>query len=218
MKSISILLLTTSLVTLIACKKDRISGSGPVITETRAVTNFTRIHVSGSTNVFVTQGAGFKVEINGYANLIPYFETRLVNNTLELGYKNNTTVKNDNIKILVTLPVLNGLTISGSGNIFTSGIFDNNPVFETHIAGSGNINFSQGTAQNFISTIAGSGSVYAFGMQAVHADIIISGSGNQEISAGNNLKVNIAGSGNVYYKGTPVINVHISGSGAVIPR
>ncbi|MBK6634921.1 MAG: DUF2807 domain-containing protein [Chitinophagaceae bacterium] len=86
------------------------------------------------------------------------------------------------------------------------------------MAGSGNINFSQGTAQNFISTIAGSGSVYAFGMQAVHADIIISGSGNQEISAGNNLKVNIAGSGNVYYKGTPVINVHISGSGAVIPR
>ena len=212
------LLIATSLMTFIACKKERISGSGPVITETRPVANFTRIHTSGSTNVFVTQGAGFKVEVNGYVNLIPFFETKLVNNTLELGYKNNTTVKNDNIKVLVTIPVLNGLSTSGSGNINTSGAFYNNPVFETHIAGSGNISFSQGTAQNYISTIAGSGSVYAFGLQAANADIIISGSGNQEITSGNNLKANIAGSGNVYYKGTPVINVHISGSGAVIPR
>lgn len=211
-------MIATSLMTFIACKKERISGSGPVITETRPVANFTRIHTSGSTNVFVTQGAGFKVEVNGYVNLIPFFETKLVNNTLELGYKNNTTVKNDNIKVLVTIPVLNGLSTSGSGNINTSGAFYNNPVFETHIAGSGNISFSQGTAQNYISTIAGSGSVYAFGLQAANADIIISGSGNQEITSGNNLKANIAGSGNVYYKGTPVINVHISGSGAVIPR
>ncbi len=46
----------------------------------------------------------------------------------------------------------------------------------------------------------------------------ISGSGNTEITANNQLKVTIAGSGNVYYRGTPVITTTIAGSGAVIPK
>ena len=211
-------MLATVLTAFVSCKKERISGHGHVRTEARAVTNFTKIHTLGATDVFINQGTDFKVEVSGYGNLIPFFETNLLNDILTLGYRDNVKVKNDNVKVYITLPVLKGLSISGSGNINATGTFSNVPVFETNIYGSGNIYFSYGTTQDYFSTIPGSGNVHSFGMLAENTNITISGSGNQEATVSNNLKVNIAGSGNVYYKGNPVINARISGSGAIIPR
>jgi len=218
MKTVRFIILATVLTVFVSCKKERISGHGPVRNENRAIINFARIHALGATAVFVTQGTNFKVEVSGYGNLISYFETNLLNDILTLGYRDNVKVKNDNVKVYITLPVLKGLSISGSGNINATGTFSNVPVFETNIYGSGNIYFSYGTTQDYFSTIPGSGNVHSFGMLAENTNITISGSGNQEATVSNNLKVNIAGSGNVYYKGNPVINARISGSGAIIPR
>jgi len=97
------------MLTLISCSKERITGNGSVITETRNINNFKSVSVSGSTNVYITEGAVFKVEVKGYNNLLPYFETKLVNTTLELGYKENTNVRNDNTEVFITMPVLESL-------------------------------------------------------------------------------------------------------------
>ncbi len=216
-RGLSIVVISATL-SLLSCSKERISGNGSTITETRAINNFTAITASGSTNVYINQGVAFKVEVKGYSNLLPYYETKLVNNTLQLGYKQNVNVKNDNTEVFITLPVLNGLSLFGSGNITTSGAFGGNTDFTANIAGSGNINFSSGTTQNFTSKIEGSGNIYALNLVADKADATISGSGNTEITANNQLKVKITGSGNVYYRGTPVITTNITGSGAVIPK
>ena len=218
MKAGKLIMLAFTILLFASCKKDRISGTGSVVTEQRNVTNFTKVHTSGSTDVEVKQGVDFKVEVTGYSNLIPYFETRLNNGTLELGYKNDVHVRNDNIKVLVTLPVLNGLSTSGSGDISTTGNFSGNTNFDCNISGSGNISIAAGASDQFRSTISGSGDVFALGMIATNAEITISGSGDSEITAVNQLKVTIAGSGNVYYLGTPTITAQISGSGSVIPR
>ncbi len=203
---------------LVSCSKERVSGNGPTITETRNVSNFTAVSASGSSNVYITQGAFFKVEVKGYSNLVPYYETKLVNNTLQLGYKQDVNVKNDNTEVFITLPVLNGLSVFGSANISTTGTFTGNIDFNASISGSGNISISAGAAQNFFASIAGSGNINALNFMADKAETTTSGSGNTEITASNQLKVKITGSGNVYYRGTPVITTNISGSGAVIPR
>lgn len=213
--SIAVISVTLSL---LSCSKERISGNGSTITETRTISNFTAITASGSSNVFITQGTTFKIEVKGYSNLLPYYETKLVNNTLQVGFKENVNVKNDNIEVFVTMPVLNGLSLFGSGNITTSGAFYGNTNFNTYISGSGNIHFSSGTVQNFSSKIEGSGNIYTLNMVADNADVTISGSGNTEVTANNQLKVKISGSGNVYYRGTPAITTNITGSGAVIPK
>lgn len=88
--SIAVISATMSL---FSCSKERVSGNGSTITETRTVSNFTAITASGSTNVYINQGTAFKVEVKGYSNLLPYYETKLVNNTLQLGYKQNVNVK-----------------------------------------------------------------------------------------------------------------------------
>ena len=218
MKRISVFAAMTAILAISSCTKERIRGNGPVITETRNVTGFTAVSVAGSTNVYITQGAVFKVEVKGYSNLLPHFETKLVNNTLQLGFKQDVNVRNDNTDVYISMPSLNGLSLSGSGNISTTGTFNGNTDFNARIDGSGNIHFSSGTTQQFYSRIAGSGNIYAVDMVANKADVTTDGSGNTEITASGELKVKITGSGNVYYRGTPVISTQISGSGAVLPR
>jgi Putative auto-transporter adhesin, head GIN domain len=208
----------SAMLSLISCYKERISGNGSTSTETRNINGFTAIAASGSTNVYITEGAAFKVEIKGYSNLLPYYETKLINNTLQLGYKQNVNIKHDNTEVFITLPVLNGLTLSGSGNITTTGDFGGNTDFNATVSGSGNIYFSSGVTQNFYSKVDGSGSIYTLNMVADKVDATISGSGKIEITAGNRLNVKITGSGKVYYKGSPVITTNITGSGAVLHK
>ena len=68
----------SAMLSLLSCSKERISGNGSTITETRNISNFTAISASGSTNVYINQGAAFRVEVKGYSNLLPYYETRLL--------------------------------------------------------------------------------------------------------------------------------------------
>ena len=208
----------TVILALSSCSKERIKGNVATVTETRTVKKKKKIDASGSSKVYVTQGAVFNVEVKGYSNLLPYYETKLVNNTLQLGYKQNVNVKNDNIEVYVTLPALTGLELEGSGDIHTTGVFGGNATFEAKVSGSGNIYFSNGTTNQYNATISGSGNIYTLDMATDKADIDISGSGNTEITAVTQLKVKIAGSGNVYYRGTPTITTNISGSGAVLPK
>ena len=201
-----------------SCTKERVSGHGSVTTESRNLSGFTAISTAGSTNIYVSPGAAFKVEVKGYSNLLPYYETKLANNTLQLGYKEGVNVKNDNTEVFVTMPSLNGLSLAGSGNISTNGTFPSVTDFNARIEGSGNIDFSTGSCSNFYATIDGSGNIRALNMVADKAETNTSGSGNTEITANTQLKVRIAGSGNVCYRGTPLITTNIAGSGAVIPR
>lgn len=203
---------------LFSCTKEKIRGNGAVISSQRNHTGFTGIEAIGSSPVFITQGAVFSVEVKGYETLVPYFETSVTNNKLRVGYRNNVNVKNDNIQVFVTMPVLNDISLHGSCQVTTTGVFAGNTNFNAFISGSGNINFSSGTTQNFYSHISGSGNIYMLNMISDKAEANISGSGNTEITANNQLKVNISGSGNVYFRGAPVITTTISGSGAVIPK
>lgn len=202
----------------VSCNKDHIKGDGSVVTETRTVGTFTAIHSSGGSKVYITQGAQFNVQVKGYGNLLPYYETKVVNNQLKVGFKNNVSVRNDNTEVFITLPVLESIILSGSSEISTTGAFPAVTDFNATIAGSGSIQFSDGTAQNLRTSISGSGNIYMFGMLADNVETSTSGSGNTEVSAAGHLKVKISGSGNVYYKGTPLIVTNISGSGAVIPK
>ena len=212
------ILFFAGLLTLASCTKERITGSGAIVTEGRNAAFFTKVNTSGSTDVHITQGINFKVEVKGYSNLVPYMETKVTNNTLEIGYKNNVNVKNDNTEVFVTMPLLESVNTSGSSNIDVKGIFSGSTTLTASVSGSGNIDIEQGNAQQFKSTISGSGNIRAFGFLAQQADVLISGSGSTEVSAATNLKVNISGSGTVYYKGQPVIETSISGSGKVVPR
>lgn len=238
MKKLNILIVSALLLTLFvlpSCKK--ISGEGAIVTEQRSVADFKEIRSDISGNVYVTEGTNYEVRIEAQQNIIDVIETVLNANILTVRVKNNTTIKNNaNIKVYITLPKLNGVTISGSGNVQALSDFNTDDLFlkisgsgnmrlneviatnvDAKISGSGEMSIGSGSVTDETIDISGSGSIDFINLQAKNGDIKISGSGNARVFVTDKLKVRISGSGDVVYKGTPLIDVSTSGSGSLKP-
>lgn len=235
MKKLSIVFVAITLVVFfVSCKK--VTGEGPTITESRAITNFTAVASSISADVFYKQDPQFKVEITAQQNILNVIETNMVNNELVIKVRNGTIIRqHENIIVNVSSPVVNGLRISGSGNIVVAdSINSGNIAFslsgsgsislhkltatsvDAHISGSGNIAISSGAVKTGTLKISGSGNIDMMNVTASSVNTATSGSGDMRVNASQNLDVTISGSGSIFYTGNPIIDTHITGSGRVI--
>ena len=65
-------------------------------------------------------------------------------------------------------------------------------------------------------SLAGSGDIHGFGLQANNTDVSIAGSGDIEIVSNKSLKARVSGSGDIQYKGNPAKeDTKVSGSGSI---
>lgn len=204
-----------ALLTATACTKDHITGSGSVISEKRNVDPFHGIAISGNKKVTVTYGQTQQLTLTGYENLLPYFETNVGNGILEVGYKNNTSVRHDNIEIAIIVPAFDKAMLSGSGDLSINGFNGNSLSLE--LSGSNNVSVVSSYANADIS-MSGSGNVNGAEFKTKKTSTHISGSGTIELSCSDNLIAHISGSGNIYYWGSPTLNVSVSGSGKVVKK
>jgi len=235
-KLLAVLFVATTAILYTSCTK--VVGEGPVVTETRAVSNFTGISSGMSGQVNFTIGPVFKVEVKAQRNILDVLRTYVSNGVLEIDFKNNVHVSaHEVIVVNITAPTANFLRLSGSGNMDVQGDLVTNNL-ELNISGSGNITVQNawvaekinarisgsgdmkiltGAAKNEDLTISGSGSLNFSGVGAENAITQISGSGNIKVDLLHTLDAHISGSGSVYYHGNPIISAHISGSGKVLP-
>lgn len=237
MKKLSFLICSAVLLAVLAtfssCKK--VSGEGPIVTETRGLSGFTTIHTEISADVYFTPGATYSVAIEAQLNIINAIETVIKDSKLEVRVESGTHLKSgERIKIYVTAPGITALALNGSGNIFVTNDFPTTNLdlrvkgsgsisvpkldaasLTADISGSGNITISAGDVSHEDLEISGSGDMDLAGLKAKEAEATIGGSGNIRLFATEKLKVRITGSGNVYYKGTPSIDVNITGSGSL---
>lgn len=200
---------------LTGCFKERIIGSGSIISENRTISgSFTEIRVEGSMNVLVKQGDTVKVVAKDYANILPYLDIRVVGNALVIDYEDNAWINNSAGEVTVTLPKLTGVELTGSGDIGTIGNF-NFTDLSLNITGSGNFSFA-GTCKTLNTRISGSGDIRAYDLPTEAITARISGSGNMQLNATRTLDATISGSGDIIYKGNPAtVTKSISGSGSV---
>lgn len=226
--SAAVLLVTSS------CVDDiRVKGNGIEATEGRIVSEFEKVKSSGSFEVHITKGDIFEVIVSADENVIQYIDTYVSGGVLNLETSGTLSIQNKlPMEIFITTPVLEGIKLSGSGNITTdyflsdemdvilSGSGKIKTAFETdeadvNISGSGNIELS-GFARKSDFRISGSGNIDATNMSTVDCYTSTSGSGDMWVSTDRLLEAKISGSGNVYYYGEPNVETHISGSGNVI--
>lgn len=234
-KSVIILLVALSLI-YTSCEK--IDGEGPVVTETRNVSNFKSISVSIPGTVNYKIDPVYKVEISAQQNILDVLQTSLVGDELVLKVKNGVSIKDhENIVVTISAPYANSINlsgsaeftvlgtltatdcavrISGSGNINIPQIAVSNKLNAT-ISGSGDIHISAGTAKEEDLRISGSGNIDFANVAADKATTQISGSGDMWVNLSQQLNATISGSGSVHYRGQPLISTQISGSGKVVP-
>lgn len=217
---------------------ETITGNGNVKKETREVSGFTGVALSGNMNVQLAYGASNSITVQGDENLLPYIETKVEDGVLQVKSKNKTGLKSKNkLMVYVSLTKLSSLRVSGSGNITGTGDFSNdgktdisvsgsgninvvmNSFNETNIAvsGSGNVTLKGKSTNNIDATISGSGNIDCSGVASNDVSAHVSGSGNIKVFANKSIDAKVSGSGNIYYKGSATnINLKSSGSGKII--
>lgn len=209
-----------------------VNGGGDPVSEELDIPPFTGIALSIKADVFLEQGPEQKVVVTAQENIIDIIERDVDNGIWKIDFDGCAFSFTD-VKITITLPELEKVVNSSSGDVRGIGQFDTN-LLDLLISGSGDIDLDvtdvgidatisgsgdiqlNGQTQDLDVLISGSGSFEGFGLQAQTADLTISGSGDIECTVLDDMDVTISGSGDVYYKGNPTIDVTISGSGKLI--
>jgi hypothetical protein len=190
------------------------TGSGNVVSESRTVSGFTKIDLSGAGDVIIEQNGTEALTIEAEDNLIPKLTSEVVNGTLRLGEKSNLTIHlTKPVTYRVSMKDVSGLMISGSGTVTASTITA--PSLAVDLSGSGKITVG-GTVDQQDLVISGSGEYQAKDLQTKNASVEISGSGNATVTVNDKLDAQISGSGQLtYYGNPPQVTQEVSGSGRV---
>jgi hypothetical protein len=230
MKNFSII---TGLILLVS-SCNMISGNGNIRTEKRNTGNFSSVKTSGSIDVEISTGDTYSVSSEDDYNLLPYIVTEVNDGTLDIHYKENTSVNNDHAKVYVTTPSLDKIISSGSADIDIKDVLKSQQKIEMNISGSGNIKGAvdapavsidvsgsgnvelKGSTKDFDCSVNGSGDINCGKLQSENATVKISGSGNAHVFASVHLTASTFGSGDIYYGGNPSNpEIHTAGSGSV---
>lgn len=205
--------------------------------ENRDLPSFSEISLRIPAKVYLEQGEKQSVRIVADSETLEQIITEVKGRTLNIRFPGNNIFKRwdpGKIEIYISVPEVDGLNLSGSGDIISEKI--ESRILDLLISGSGNIRIEQLTAERVSATISGSGNIKiedggvaeelktrisgsgnidASGFEAKNVDAQTTGSGNCSVYSNGMIKVRIAGSGNVYYSGNPAIESSIAGSGKV---
>ena len=214
-----------------------VQGSGNLKSEIRAATGFQAISLATPGKLVLRQGSKEGIEIRADDNLLPLFETRVVErqgmSTLEIRSRPGTSYSARTEPVFtVDFIKLGALAVSGSGDVMGDAL--KSPALKVSIAGSadvkiksvdvdelsikvsgsGDIGFA-GRAGTLAVAIAGSGDVDTYKLETDDVTVNISGSGSASVNARKSLTVAIAGSGDVTYTGAANPKTSIAGIGNV---
>jgi hypothetical protein len=211
-----------------------VRGSGNVISETRNVSGFDSVLVTGSGEATITVGDAESVTIEADDNIIPLIDTTIQGSQLVISIKpGNSFSTTRTVRYTISAKTLKGLSLSGSANAsvspvkadaFTATTSGSGNIkiadlqgqsLTARSSGSGNIEVAAGKVDTVTITCSGSGNFTAGGLQGGAVQATTSGSGNITVWAKDTLNAKTSGSGNVRYYGQPAVTRAESGSGRV---
>lgn len=208
------------------------SLAADLVSETRDVEPFDSVKMSGSGNLYITQGesTGLRVEAKQRVldNLLTHVEGGVLVIKKKTGWSGRGKVNAyvtmievkrlalaGSIKLIGQTPVASEsltLKVAGSGQI---DLDVDVQKLSTSISGSGEANL-RGRAAAHDFKASGSGELDGFELETEKTKIVLNGSGRAEVSVSQEMDVKISGSGKVFLKGEGKIgDLKISGSGRV---
>ncbi len=209
-----------------------VKGSGNLVSETRAVSQFDRVLVSGSGRLSIVQDGQESLAIEADDNLLPLIKSDVTGALLKLGPEHVNLSPSKQIHYTLHLKSLKELHLSGSLHAEAESIKTDQLLthlsgsgkmriprleagdLEVHVSGSGDIEIAGKVSAQKIH-ISGSGNYRAGNCESETVAIHVSGSGDATVWAHRSLDAAVSGSGNIKYYGSPQTAAHISGSGGV---
>jgi len=225
--------LSVAVFTVTACGAFVVKGSGDLVSETRQVSSFDSVDLSGVGEMIITQSGSESLSIETDDNVMEHVEAKVEEGTLKLGFKSGVRFINPSQLIFnVGVDDLISLTLSGSGSIESEMI--ETTQLDASVSGSGDVLIVDLTAGEVKADISGSGEIQLAGdvtaqdvkisgsgkylagdLCGASITVDVSGSGDATVCATETLDAEVSGSGSVDYYGRPSLNVSESGSGEI---
>lgn len=219
-RNLSLLLILLFFIPSLACGSfttSSVSGSGNIETQMIDVSNFDRVILEGFGDVYIDQKQTYSLSVQTDDNLVSLLDIQVRSNELRLGIKQGVEVHpTQSITYNITVPELNSVALSGSGNFYLEPMKSSN--LTVSMAGSGNIDIKGLNAGNLSIDLNGSGNITIEDINAKIVDASLKGSGDIKLEgSANTQNVTIDGSGN-YLAGslqTNTADVSVPGSADV---
>lgn len=242
MKYQIILMLVSLILAAIACdlpeipslSEITITGSGNVITQEEAITDFDKVDISSAFNVKISQADSYMVVISVDDNLVEQLQVEKSGSTLKIGLKPGVSlVTNATLEADISMPELTGIELSGASDAQISGFQSSKSLSidlsgssslrgdikagDTNLDASGSSDASlTGSGGNLKLEASGSSDIDLSDYLVGDADLDLSGASSAVINPSGTLNVKANGSSDVTYLGSPTLgNINTSGSSNV---
>lgn len=180
--------------------------------EDREVPHFTQIVTNGAFTLAVVAGETQSVHLLSEPDYLARIKTSVEDAVLLVETVGQGTIQAD-IRVSITMPVFEGLTILGATGAEITSVDSGN--VNLAIDGAGDIAI-EGDCTTLRIRISGSGTIFAQDLVCQDVDVAIGGSGDVEIHANRSLRAAIQGSGDITVHGRPQsVEQTITGAGDV---
>jgi hypothetical protein len=186
-----------------------VHGSGAMKTETREVSGFTAIDVSGAFEVEIVAQKDFSVEVEADDNLLELIQTEVDGDTLKIKSEKRLSTNNP-LRVRISAPNIESLDLSGASKVNIVNL--NNDSLSLDSSGASKIKI-EGVTKTFEVEMSGASKLDAENLKAENVSIDSSGASNAYVYVTNELKADLSGATNVTYSGSPK-NVQKKTSGA----
>jgi hypothetical protein len=102
-----------------------IVGTGPVISKDYSYSGFANVDISSFFKFDISRSDSFSVKASTYENILEHLDISQSGDTLKVRFKPGSY--NNDTKVIITMPQLNNLTISGASNGSVRGFRSVNP-------------------------------------------------------------------------------------------
>lgn len=214
---------------------DHIDGNGNIIKESRSVSGFNGIDVSGGIDVIVKQDSTESVKVEIDANLQEYIITKVENGILKIHQVNNTSLNSSTgIKVYVSGKNIKSFEASGACDIIGENKIQNTGEISFHATGASKIELDlkapkvsgditgasdlrlSGETKDVYIHATGASHARCFELMTENADVDLSGASSADVSASVSVNGEASGASNVTYKGSASsVVVKTSGAGSV---
>lgn len=206
--------LTLVLLLLSGCRWVGVKGNGEITTQTRPVTNFTRVEADGAFEVIWTAGPA-ALSITTDSNLLEYLHTHVSGDRLRIEWV-KPLKGTRKIKINVASPLLTKVQLNGAVRFVGSNLSGPELYLEANGATRVTLN---GNVNALSAEMIGASRLDAESLVTRAMELAISGAGRADVHVTEVLKVEISGAGKVTYSGNPkTVDKDIAGAGSVRVR
>ena len=191
---------------------DSTRGSGVAVTEYRQLAPFGTVELAGTNTVIVHVGGAQAVAVTADDNLVHQVSTTVQSGNLVIADHGSFTTKTP-MTVTVSVPSLNGVTLSGDGTMSVDGVTAND--FVATLSGTGTLTAS-GATDRLTAMLAADGTIQLQDLPARDVTARLDGTGTINVHATSTLDATLTGTGSIVYTGSPSVTTHNTGTGTII--